>query len=126
MPSRILIIEDDPYNMDLFSTLLQSEGYEVALSDKAYEDMAEVEAIQPHLIILDIRLRTREEGYTCLQKLRLYRTTEDIPVIVCTAATEFIREYEETLLRKGIPVLSKPFDIDELLGAVRQRLPSLN
>ena len=124
MSSRILVIEDDPYNLDLFRTLLQSDGYEVILSKRAYEEIAEVEAIHSDLIILDIRLRTRREGFTFLQKLKLFRPTKDIPVIVCTAAVEFIQEHEAALQEKGIPIICKPFNIDDLLEAVHQILSS--
>lgn len=124
MASRILVIDDDQYNLDLFRTLLQSDGYEVILSNMAYQDMAEVKAIHPDLIILDIRLQKRRDGFTFLQKLKLYRPTKDIPVIICTAAVEFIREHEETLQEKGIPVICKPFNIDDLLKIVQRFLPS--
>ena len=126
MASRVLVVDDDPYNLDLFRMLLQSDGHEVILSNMPYEKMTEVEAIHPHLIILDIRLPRKQEGFTLLQKLKLYRPTKDIPVIICTAAVEFIREHEEVLQEKGISILCKPFDIDELLEVVHQSLSSLN
>lgn len=126
MASRVLVVDDDPYNLDLFHMLLQADGYEVILSNTGYQEMAEVEAIDPDLIIMDIRLPRKQEGFTLLQKLKLYQPTKDIPVIICTAAVEFIREHGESLQEKGIPVICKPFHIDDLLEAVHQSLPSLN
>jgi len=126
MSSRILAIDDDPFNLDLFRMLLQSDGYEVVSSEGAYEKMAEVEAIHPDLIILDIRLPRQQAGFTFLQKLKLYQPTKDIPVIICTADVWFAREQEENLREKGIPIICKPFDINVLLQAIHQVLPSPN
>ena len=46
-----------------------------------------------------------------------------IPVILCTAALGDVREQESGLQDKGIPILYKPFDIDELLTIVKRYLP---
>ena len=54
----------------------------------------------------------------------MYPPTKDIPVILCTAALSEMREQEETLRQKKIPVLYKPFDMDELLKLVHQILPA--
>ena len=126
MSARILAIDDDPYNLDLFRMLLQSDGYEVVSSPVAYEQMAEVEALHPDLIILDIRLSRQREGFTFLQELKRSRPIKDIPVIICTADLGFAREQEENLRDKGIPIIHKPFDIDSLLEVVHQSLPSQN
>ena len=58
-----------------------------------------------------------------LQQLRMYAPTMRIPILICTAALGEMLEQEETFHRKGIPVLYKPFDIDELLEVVYQLLP---
>jgi CheY-like chemotaxis protein len=57
-----------------------------------------------------------------LEQIRLYPPTKHIPIIVCTAAVNEMREQEETFHHKGIPVIYKPFDIDELLEVVHQTL----
>jgi CheY-like chemotaxis protein len=102
--------------------LLQSEGYEVLTSVEAIENIADVEALQPELVILDLRLEMQEEGWIMLQKLRMYPPTAGIPVIVCTAALDIVRQQESTLQDKGIPVVYKPFSLDELLKAVHSVL----
>ena len=125
MSSRILTIEDDPSTLEMLQTLLQSEGYEVISSAVAHE-MAEVEAMHPDLIILDIRLRSQPNGFTFLQQLKLYHPTKDIPVIICTADVLYAREQEEHLRDQGIPIICKPFNIDGLSQRVHQVLSSSN
>jgi DNA-binding response OmpR family regulator len=50
------------------------------------------------------------------------RSTAGIPVIVCTAATREVREIEGYLTAHDIQVVPKPFDIDDLLSAVKRAL----
>ncbi len=78
--------------------------------------------MHPDLIVLDVKMGHSHEGMLLLQKLKLYPPTKDIPVILCTAALAEMREQEETLRHKGIPVLYKPFDLDELLHLVQHAL----
>jgi CheY-like chemotaxis protein len=58
----------------------------------AFEDLAEVEKLQPQLIVLDFVLQSRQTSWIFLQKLRLHRPTKDIPVLICTAAFSDIKE----------------------------------
>ena len=49
------------------------------------------------------------DGFRLLQKLKMYPPTEQISIIICTAAVSAIREQEDILQQKGIPLLYKPF-----------------
>src|SRR5436190_19953362 len=123
MASSILVINDDQSILELFHLILDGEGYEVTSSLVVYEDVKDVEQLHPDLIILDVRIGYHAGGLLLLQKLKMYPPTKDIPVIICTAALSEMREQEETLRQKKIPVLYKPFDMDELLKLVHQFLP---
>lgn len=120
--SHILVVNDDQSLLDLYRMVLETEGYVVHVSLMAFEEIVEVEKMQPDLIILDAKLGYHYEGLLFLQKLKLYPGTRQIPVMICTAATREMREQEETLQQKGIPLLYKPFELDELLGLIEQLL----
>ncbi len=122
MATRILVINDDESILELFQMLLQSEGYEVFSSVEAIENVADVETLEPDLVILDLKLGMQEEGWIMLQKLRMYPPTTDIPIIICTAALDIVRQQESTLQDKGIPIVYKPFSINELMKAVHSVL----
>ena len=124
MVARILVMNDDQNILELFQLILEPEGYEVHLAFLPFEHVSEVERISPSLIILDLKFGGHARGMLMLQQLRMYAPTMRIPIIICTAALSDMREQEETLRHKGIPIVYKPFDIDELLQAVRQLLPS--
>jgi CheY-like chemotaxis protein len=120
---RILVINDEQELLHLFRALLEEEGHEVFLFSSAFEDVQKVEQIGPDLIILDILLGSQQNtGWTILQNLKLSPTTASIPVIICTAALREVEEQQGYLTNKGITVIFKPFDIEDLLGALEKAL----
>lgn len=123
MPTRILVINDDESILELFKLILEDEGYEVCASVEAIENVVDVERLQPALVILDLKIGMHQEGWLMMQKIRMYPPTRHIPMILCTAALNEVREQEEKLHDKGIPVVYKPFDVDELLKAIQSVLP---
>ncbi len=122
MSTRVLVIDDDDSILELFKMVLEPQGFDVHLSKVTYEDVKRVEDLHPSLIILDAKLGQQYEGFLLLEKLKLYPPTKSIPVILCSAALEEIRQQEDTLRQKGIPIVYKPFDLDELLQAIEQCL----
>jgi len=122
MSTRVLVIDDDDSILELFKMVLEPQGFNVQLSKTTYEDVKHVEALHPSLIILDAKLGQQYEGFLLLEKLKLYPPTKSIPVILCSAALEEIRQQEDTLRQKGIPIVYKPFELDELLDTIEQCL----
>jgi CheY-like chemotaxis protein len=123
MTARILVINDAQELQSLFCDVLEGEGgYEVAFFSYAPQEIAEIEAIHPDLIILDLIFGRENLGWQLLQKLKLRRSTAKIPVVICTAATQAVREIEGYLQANRIVVVAKPFNIDDLLLAVKQGL----
>jgi CheY-like chemotaxis protein len=124
MSSRILVIDDNEAILELFRGILELvEGYKVTLSKTAFEEIEDVEQLYPDLIILDLRLGSCKVGWDFLQKLETHSSTKDIPVILCTAATTEVGKHEGELRQKGITIVYKPFDLEELLQAVGRFLP---
>jgi DNA-binding response OmpR family regulator len=119
----IVLIDDDPTFLELMDELLgQFEGYEVLTCCEA--DLAHelVKAHRPDLVILDVRLGDEESGWKVLERLSLDPETRRLPVLVCSAAIGERPAQEPLLQRRGVDVLPKPFDLDELLGKLRAAL----
>ncbi|HCI78329.1 MAG TPA: response regulator, partial [Ktedonobacter sp.] len=108
--------------LELFRLILEPEGYEVALYSYAIRDMADVERVKPDLIIVDFFFSVERQGWQMVQKLKMNRPTASIPIIICTAAEQSVRDIEGYLQVKNIALVPKPFDIDDLLLAVKQAL----
>jgi CheY-like chemotaxis protein len=122
MPTRIMVVNDTQEILQLFREILTDEGYEAILYSYAIQDLVEIERVKPDLIILDYMFDEEQIGWQLLQKLKMYRPTASIPVVICTAAAQKVREMEGYLQSKGVGLVLKPFDIDDLLRAVEQGL----
>ncbi len=124
MTARILVVNDTQEILELFRMILEGEGYEVILAGFPIQQIHDVEEIDPDLIILDFVFGDQKLGWQMLQMLKMQRSTETIPVIVCTAALNLVREQEGYLVSQGVHVVYKPFDIDHLVVSVKQLLES--
>ena len=122
MKARVMVVNDTQEILDLFNEILSEEGYEAILYSYAIQDLREVEQVKPDLIILDYIFGAERIGWQLLQKLKMRRSTETIPVIVCTAAVMEVREMEGYLQAKGVGLVPKPFTIDDLLEAIEKAL----
>jgi CheY-like chemotaxis protein len=124
---HILVINDTEEIVELFRDILTGIGHDVSATSFAPEDLAEVVKVDPDLVIMDLVFGREESGWQLLQKMRMSRDTEDIPVILCTGATKEAREQEGWLVANGIKLVLKPFAIDDLELAVTKalELPSL-
>lgn len=122
MPQRIMVIDDTWEILALFEELLSEEGFDVVPYVDAIHDLAEVERVQPDLIILDHIIAGEGVGLSMLQQLQQRPSTAQIPVIVCTAAAKTMEGMEDELLARGVRLVLKPFAIDHVLAVVQQAL----
>ncbi|MGI8998819.1 MAG: response regulator, partial [Candidatus Limnocylindria bacterium] len=120
---HILVVNDTEEILDLFRDIVEGLGHRMTAWSFSPDDLAKVTEIKPDLIVLDIMLGPTElQGWALLQKVRMSRETEDIPVVVCTAATNWVREQEGWLAANAVKVVLKPFKIEHLEHAIGQAL----
>lgn len=122
MAPHIVVIEDDFALQDLYRLLFESEGYTVTISPTTYEDLSTLVELHPGLIILDLVIGRKQDGWPFIQLLKSSPLTAHIPIIIATASADIEQEGEEANQIKGIPVIFKPFSIDAILSLVRQLL----
>ena len=122
-PQHILVVNDTEEILDLFRDIVEGMGHRMTAWSFSPDDLAKVTAIEPDLVILDLMLGPTElQGWALLQKMRMSPPTEAIPVIVCTAATNWVREQEGWLAASAVKVVLKPFKVPHLEHAIEQAL----
>ena len=105
---RILIVEDSPDNMKLFSAVLGLSGHEVTGLPDGQGLISRVEIWKPDLVLMDIQLPGCD-GYTLLEELRECGYV-DIPVIALTAHA--MAGDEERAMEAGFDgYITKPIDV---------------
>ena len=132
MPTKILIVEDDPINVKFMSVVLIRKGkYEVVVSEDVPEILAIAAAGEISAIIMDISLSRstfegkKVDGIFITRMLKANPATAGIPVILATAHA-MSGDRERFLAETGAEhYLSKPIhDPDHFLGEVRKVLPA--
>ena len=81
---RILVIEDNPTNLKLATTILTKSGYDVCQAPDAPSGIARAHELQPDLILMDVQLPGMD-GLTATRELKQHPATRAIPVIALTA-----------------------------------------
>ena len=120
---HVLVVNDTEEIMDLFRAILEGLGHRMTAWSFSPDDLAKVTEIDPDLVILDMFFGPTElQGWALLQKLRMSPPTQELPVIVCSAATNWVREQEGWLAANGVKVVLKPFKVSDLERAINQAL----
>ena len=120
------MINDDTPFLELMEALLEGEeGYEVHVRKEWNNAYEYVKEMRPDLVILDIVMGSEERGWNILNLLTLDPETRGIPVVVCSAAVQSLRQHAPMMERHGISALAKPFDLEQLLAAVEQMLAAV-
>jgi len=115
---RILIVDDDESIRQIVRLCLTDEGFEVAEASNGQAALDAVGTFQPGLILLDLRMPVMDGWEFARRYERL--PGPHAPIVAFVAALNAEQECA-TLTTAGI--LAKPFDLDDLLKAVRGQLP---
>ncbi len=116
----IMVVDDDPINLQILQRILTKEGYRVTTFLKGREALDALEKELPHLILLDLML-PEMSGYDIMLEVRQKYKDVFLPVIMVTA-----RNQMEDMVKGFIfgcnDYLSKPFNPKELLVRVQNQL----
>ena len=116
--SRILIVDDEPVNLQVLYNYLSLEKYSVVQAAGGQEALDLVHSAGPfHLIILDIMM-PRMSGYECCRKLRETYPANDLPVLLLTAKNQ-VSDLVAGFESGANDFLTKPFSRHELISRVR-------
>jgi len=119
--ARILIIDDDRMVRETLKIVLMTAGHEVALANDGKEGISLVGPFQPSLIITDI-LMPEKEGVETIQDLR--QLVPDLPIIAISGGgrvgnMSFLKVAQHFGADRAF---AKPFEPDEILGAITDLL----
>ena len=120
MPNKILIVDDEPFNLDLLEQELTDQGYVIERANDGAEALEKVPSFLPDLILLDYMM-PKMNGIEVVKQLKQDERYKGIPVILLTAKAS--QEDKVKGLDAGADdYVVKPFDSFELLARVRSMM----
>ncbi|WP_091739189.1 response regulator [Phenylobacterium immobile] len=123
MAKTILIVEDNELNMQLFSDLVEDEGYAVLQAREGVSALALAREHRPDLIVMDIHL-PEISGLEVTKWLKDDPALAGIPVFAVTA---FAMKGDEERIREGgaEAYMAKPVSMDPFLATIRRLIGSV-
>ncbi len=119
-PSIILIVDDQPSNLELMATELESQGYVAVVALSGQEAIDRACFVKPDLILLDV-LMPDMDGFEASRRLKASDATRDIPIIFMTALTD-TAEKLAGFAAGAVDYVTKPLDGAEVLARVQTHL----
>jgi class 3 adenylate cyclase len=120
MPNKILIVDDEPFNLDLLEQELADYDYAIERAADGVQALEKTETFRPDVILLDYMM-PKMNGLEVVKQLRASEQHKAIPVILLTAKAT--QEDKIAGLDAGADdYVTKPFDSFELLARVRAML----
>ncbi len=116
----ILIVDDNPNNIQVLATIMAECGYELGIAQNAHEVYQFLEENTPALILLDVEMPDID-GYEVCCTLKEDPQYKDIPIIFLTVKSE-TEDIVKGFDLGAVDYITKPFNRKELISRVRTHI----
>jgi|ETNmetMinimDraft_26_1059896.scaffolds.fasta_scaffold37862_2 DNA-binding response OmpR family regulator len=79
--NKILIVEDEPFLVEMYKTRFEQEGYDVAIALSGATVSTTMKENKPDLVLLDL-IMPEVDGYQVLQEVKSINSIKDVPVLI--------------------------------------------
>lgn len=115
--ATVMVVDDDPLNLELIEAMLETEGYELVLLDSGKKCLDAVRQKTPDIILLDA-LMPKMSGFQVVKRLKTDDATRKIPVVMVTALSD-VADRVKALEVGADDFLTKPVMKVEVLARIR-------
>ncbi|MDX9790670.1 MAG: hybrid sensor histidine kinase/response regulator [Candidatus Kapaibacterium sp.] len=116
----ILIVDDNPANIEVAVAHLQQEGFIIETAKSARQALQLINSIKPDLVLLDIMMPV-VDGFELCRIMKSNKESMDIPVIFITALNQ-PEDMVKGFNYGAVDYITKPFNKEELVSRVRNHL----
>ncbi|MFN7926800.1 MAG: response regulator [Blastocatellia bacterium] len=116
----VLVAEDNENQRELYSLLLELNGFEVKAVANGREALEELESYTPDLVLTDIAM-PEMSGLELVEQVRRNQALSRLPIIVMTSFDRYYLHWAECVGADG--TLRKPIDPEDLFTMILQLLP---
>lgn len=116
---KILIVEDDPMLVEIYSKKFELSGFEVFLASSGTEAISKAQEVHPDVILLDLVL-PEIDGFGALKKIREDKSLDNTKIIISSnLSQEEERQKAEDLGANGF-ITKANFTPQEMVNKVRE------
>src|SRR5260221_5819429 len=119
-PPLILVVDDNPANVEILQMRLQAQGYEIRTATDGEQALSAVLEHQPDLLLLDVMM-PKLDGIEVCRRLRADKMLPFVPIILITAKSDS-KDVVAGLNAGGDEYLTKPVDQAALVSRVKSML----
>jgi DNA-binding response OmpR family regulator len=111
----VLVVNDDRDMLDMYGAVIEEMGHEPLLRVDLQPDPKIVVATGADAVVIDLQGEVDHlAGLRAIEALRADPATRDLPIVLATGARHEVRPLVRRLRHLDVPVLIKPFAIDQL------------
>ena len=126
MSKKIIIIDDDPDIVESMSIVLEKEGFIVDSAPNGKDGLEKIKADKPDLILLDVMMSTKDEGFQVAYDLKGDEKLKNIPIVMITSVAQvtgfnFDKEKDGAFIAAD-EYVEKPVKPKQLIDIVRKNL----
>jgi CheY-like chemotaxis protein len=119
---HVFAINTSPEFLNIVRELFQEEGYHVTTTNFAPNSFAQIEALKPDALIIDIAIG-EQAGWDLLKQLDTDADTAGIPALILSTDPRFLARAEAHAAQYGNHrFLAKPLDLEAMLEAIREMI----
>jgi CheY-like chemotaxis protein len=118
---RVVVVNDAPAVLEMYREMLQELDYEPVVLSTVAVETDRIREANPDAVVLDLTVGLQTEyGVQMAQELRSDGRYRSIPIVVATANATALDGAREILSEIGVPVLLKPFTVEELAASLAE------
>jgi DNA-binding NarL/FixJ family response regulator len=116
---KVLIIEDEAMLQEAYRHILMYKGYDVSVASDGIEGIKQLNAVKPHVVILDV-LMPKLDGIGFLQQSNIKEKFPHIKVIACTNLSDQVTADQMFIYGADRQVLKSDLSPSQLVGLVEE------
>jgi two-component system alkaline phosphatase synthesis response regulator PhoP len=122
---KVLVVDDDSDFVEAVSSYLEAHGYVVHKAYDGHEGLKVAKIQHPDLIIIDVMMTERTEGFFTVQEIRKTRGLEKVPIFVVSSLYTTVADFRvspDSGWLEHDEFIPKPVDLQLLLERIRLRI----
>lgn len=121
---KILVVDDNRDNVEIVRQYLEARGHPIAVAYDGDEALAQFEALQPSVVLLDVMMPGRDGWEVCREIKRHPAGGRAVRVIMVTALDDWMNK-RQALQTGADDFVEKPFELARLAAAVNRNIAAL-